>query len=198
VGRCLGYAEDKASQSINNLYARHADEFGEDDTFIIKLMTNSAGNPNTRIFSHTGCIKLGFFAATAKAREFRAWAARVLAGEASAPVIAAGASIRVTRAVERQALELFVAGQSYKQIAHALGISVATVSLLVNGKYRFHPAAGPAQTSPALIEAVVARIAEREQMRIAQQYCVSMTNQALAAALDQMGRRMLAQLGAEG
>lgn len=198
VGRCLGYAEDKASQSINNLYARHADEFGEDDTFIIKLMTNSRGNPNTRIFSQTGCILLAMFANTARAKDFRAWAKQALAdAPLRAPTASGGASIRVTRAVERRVLELFVAGQSLKQIGAACGISTATASLIVNGKYRFHPAAGPSETPPQLISAVAARHAEREQMRITEQYCASLANQELAAELDRLGRRMLAQLGAE-
>lgn len=82
VGICLGYAEDSARIAVVNLYNRNADEFTEIDTFVIKLMTNpQGGNPSTRIFSPTGCNKLGFFANTARAKEFRTWASRVLAGQ---------------------------------------------------------------------------------------------------------------------
>lgn len=85
VGRCLGYAESTARTGITNLYNRHADEFSETDTCAIKLMANpKGGNPITRIFSATGCIKLGFFANTATAKQFRSWAAVAL--EAQAPV----------------------------------------------------------------------------------------------------------------
>ena len=198
VGRCLGYAEDEASRSVVKLYSRHADEFGAEDTFVVNLTTNSRGNPNTRIFSQTGCILLAMFASTARAKDFRAWAKQALAdAPLRAPTASGGASIRVTRAVERRVLELFVAGQSLKQIGAACGISTATASLIVNGKYRFHPAAGPSETPPQLISAVAARHAEREQMRITEQYCASLANQELAAELDRLGRRMLAQLGAE-
>lgn len=89
AGRCLGYNDANARQGINNLFKRHEDEFTEEDTFVINLMTNpQGGNPNTRIFSATGCQKLGFFASTARAKDFRTWAAKVLAGQAPAPVVA--------------------------------------------------------------------------------------------------------------
>ena len=83
IGRCLGYAEANASQGIINLYNRNEDEFSEADTFVINLMTNltQGGNPNTRIFSETGCNLLGFFASTPRAKEFRKWAKQVLADE---------------------------------------------------------------------------------------------------------------------
>jgi len=80
IGRCLGYDAANARKGVLKLYERHGDEFTEADTFVVKLTANSRGNPNTRIFSDTGCIKLGFFASTPRAKEFRAWASRVLAG----------------------------------------------------------------------------------------------------------------------
>lgn len=81
VGTCLGYAEANAGQSIINVYNRNADEFTESDTCQIKLI--SQGQSRTvRLFSSTGCNKLGFFANTPCAKEFRTWASRVLAGQA--------------------------------------------------------------------------------------------------------------------
>ena len=88
AGRCLGYKESTARQSISNLYNKHADEFAKEDTSVIEVMTE-AGLRECRIFSATGCQKLGFFAKTPKAKEFRTWAAKVLAGRAPAPVPAA-------------------------------------------------------------------------------------------------------------
>ena len=79
AGRCLGYKESTARQSISNLYNKHADEFAKEDTSVIEVMTE-AGLRECRIFSATGCQKLGFFAKTPKAKEFRTWAAKVLAG----------------------------------------------------------------------------------------------------------------------
>ena len=201
VGRCLGYAEDKASQSINNLYARHDDEFSADDTFIIKLMTNpQGGNPNTRIFSQTGCILLAMFANTARAKDFRAWAKQALAGLA---VEAADwpepyfRGVRVTRTVERQCLEMFVAGLSLSQIGRHLGISKTVASRLISGKYRFGPGAGRDETTPALVAAVTARHVADEQARIAERFCASAANQALVQSMDRAGQRLLAAIGAE-
>lgn len=86
AGRCLGYNEANAGTGITNLYKRHEDEFTDEDSLTIKLMENpKGGNPNTRIFSATGCQKLGFFANTARAKDFRTWAARFLAGNAVPP-----------------------------------------------------------------------------------------------------------------
>jgi len=86
AGRCLGYNEANARQGVNNLFKRHEDEFTEADTAVIKLMTAQKTEQNSRIFSTTGCIKLGFFANTARAKDFRAWAAKVLDAPTALPV----------------------------------------------------------------------------------------------------------------
>lgn len=78
VGNCLGYSQGHEKKAIFKLYERHGDEFTEQDTCVVKLGV-SGQNRATRIFSDTGCIKLGFFAATPRAREFRTWASKVLA-----------------------------------------------------------------------------------------------------------------------
>ncbi len=88
VGCCLGYGESNARKGVLKLFERHGDEFSEADTFVVKLTTNSRGNPLSRIFSATGCIKLGFFANTPRAKDFRAWASKTLAGQPVAVVAA--------------------------------------------------------------------------------------------------------------
>lgn len=80
AGRCLGYSDANASQGVRNLYTRHADEFTDADTCQLKLMT--AGQMReVRMFSDTGCIKLGFFGNTGKSKDFRNWASKTLAGQ---------------------------------------------------------------------------------------------------------------------
>lgn len=86
AGVCLGYAKDQARKGIVNLYNRHADEFTEEDTCVIKLMTQGQMR-EVRAFSDTGCIKLGFFANTARSKDFRSFAAKVLAAKNVTPEI---------------------------------------------------------------------------------------------------------------
>lgn len=99
LARCLGYSEANGRAGINRLYSRNADEFAAADTcvinltsnpgFAVNLTSNQGGNPNTRIFSATGCNLLSFFSATPKAKEFRAWAKQVLAREQATALSAA-------------------------------------------------------------------------------------------------------------
>lgn len=70
IGRALGYDESNARKGVLKLYERHGDEFTEADTGVVK-MTTPGGIQAARIFSDTGCYKLGFFANTARAKEFR-------------------------------------------------------------------------------------------------------------------------------
>ena len=79
IGRALGYDESNARKAVQKIYERHGDEFTETDTCVVNLTTQGQARA-TRIFSDTGCIKLGFFANTARAKDFRTWAAKVLAG----------------------------------------------------------------------------------------------------------------------
>ena len=81
LGLALGYSEKKARDSINRVYSRHIDEFSEQDSTTVKLTAVDGKQRETRIFSHTGCNLLSFFANTPNAKQFRKWAARVLAGE---------------------------------------------------------------------------------------------------------------------
>jgi len=195
IGLCLGYAHDKARISISNLYNRHADEFTPEDTGVIKLMTNpQGGNPTTRIFSHTGCIKLGFFAATPKAKDFRAWAAQTLAGGLPAPAARGARALptpRITREVELKVLTMFADGAATKEIARACGVSVSAANQICNGRYRFAPGAGTDLTTPELLQRMAQRHIARDIEMLTQKYCASQANKRLEQTLDEAGQRFL-------
>lgn len=84
AGRCLGYAEPNVGQAVRNVYHRHLDEFGEEDSRQIDLISRDVKARLTRIFSATGCMLLAMFANTDLAKEFRQWAKRVLSGQGTA------------------------------------------------------------------------------------------------------------------
>ncbi|MFN4056416.1 MAG: BRO family protein [Alishewanella aestuarii] len=203
VGLALGYAPDKSRQGINNLYKRHDDEFTEQDSTVINLMTVDNKMREARIFSGTGCNLLSFFSNTPRAKEFRAWAKQVLAEKLqAAPVVLnrPGKKLLVTRRLERQVLELFVQGFRQKEIARETGLSVATVNLLLHAKYQFSPAAGRPECSTELLAMVANRHFEVEQerlidaqQRLAQRLCHHSHNKALAEQLDRVGQHLQQQ-----
>lgn len=80
IGQALGYASGTTAIAINKLYRRHADEFIQGVDVGETKLVSPGGQQETRIFSDTGCIKLGFFANTPRAKEFRTWASKELAG----------------------------------------------------------------------------------------------------------------------
>lgn len=82
VGSALGYANPSM---IVRVYSRHAEEFTDDMTAVVKLPT-AGGEQETRIFSPRGCYALGMFARTKVAAEFRKWVLDVLEGKAVPPV----------------------------------------------------------------------------------------------------------------
>ena len=84
VGRCLGYGQGNERDGIIRAYNRHTDEFSDEDTCTVKLTVQGQGR-EIRIFSQTGCMKLGFFSNTPRAKHFRKWAAKVLADETEVP-----------------------------------------------------------------------------------------------------------------
>lgn len=186
AGLCLGYGEANARQGIINLYNRHVDEFDPGDAAKINLISTDGKRYDMLCFSASGCQLLGFFANTARAKQFRAWAKTVLATGGATPA-AAGATGRppvITRAVEFAALSLFADGLSQKDVAARLHISKATVNTMIHGRFRFSPLAGEDQTTPALRAAVVARLMNNERERLVRKYCTSAANVGLAQALD--------------
>ena len=80
VGRCLGYGAGNERKGVVSVFNRHSDEFSGEDTCVVNLTTQGQAR-QIRIFSQTGCIKLGFFSNTPTAKQFRKWAARVLSGD---------------------------------------------------------------------------------------------------------------------
>jgi prophage antirepressor-like protein len=74
IASALGYAQP---ERITELYTRHADEFTDSMTAVIKLMT-TGGPQETRIFSLRGCHLLAMFARTSVAKAFRRWVLDVL------------------------------------------------------------------------------------------------------------------------
>lgn len=131
AGRCLGYSGDKASAGVRNLYNRHADEFTDADSCRIDLMRQGQ-NREVLIFSSTGCIKLGFFANTATAKQFRAWAAIAL--EAQAPV-PAPADEPLPAVVRSPRLEASMARMADSVATLADGMRTMQTQLNVTAKY---------------------------------------------------------------
>lgn len=84
VGLALGYDPANARKGVLKVYQRHADEFTEEDSGVVILAT-PGGRQSSRIFSATGCNILGMLAGTQRAKEFRMWAKRVLAGQQPLP-----------------------------------------------------------------------------------------------------------------
>ena len=74
LGYALQYADDKAVQRI---YSRHADEFTEKMTRVVKV-TTPYGEQMTRVFSLRGSHLVAMFARTAIAKEFRRWVLDIL------------------------------------------------------------------------------------------------------------------------
>lgn len=74
IGFALEYADDKAVQRI---YSRHADEFTEQMTGVVKV-TTPYGEHMTRAFSLRGAHLIAMFARTAVAKEFRRWVLDIL------------------------------------------------------------------------------------------------------------------------
>lgn len=79
IGFALQYADDKAVQRI---YSRHADEFTERMSRVVKLTTPS-GLQETRVFSLRGAHMVAMFARTPVAKEFRRWVLDILDREVS-------------------------------------------------------------------------------------------------------------------
>lgn len=76
IDGALGYS---GKDTILRIYDRHADEFTEQMTAVVKLET-AGGRQDVRIFSLRGCHLLAMFARTPVAKRFRVWVLDVLEG----------------------------------------------------------------------------------------------------------------------
>lgn len=74
IGGALGYSK---ADLIGRIYQKHADEFTDSMTALVKLPT-SGGEQEVRIFSLRGAWLLGMHSRTQRAKEFRAWVLDVL------------------------------------------------------------------------------------------------------------------------
>lgn len=74
IGAALGYAQP---HKIQKVYDRHAAEFTDSMTAVVKLKT-AGGMQEVRIFSLRGAHLLGMFARTERAAEFRRWVLDIL------------------------------------------------------------------------------------------------------------------------
>lgn len=83
LGLALGFSPNNANDGVGRLYRRHIDEFSEKDTTTVKLTAVDGKVRDHRIFSHSGCNLLSFFANTPNAKAFRAWAKEKLAEPAA-------------------------------------------------------------------------------------------------------------------
>lgn len=83
LGLALGFSQSNARDGVGRLYRRHIDEFSEKDSVTVKLTATDGKAYETRIFSHSGCNLLSFFANTPNAKAFRAWAKEKLAKPAA-------------------------------------------------------------------------------------------------------------------
>ena len=74
LARALGYSSEK---SVSNIYKRNQDEFSNEMSMVINLMTSGTPTP-TRVFSLRGCHLLAMLARTRIAKEFRKWVLNIL------------------------------------------------------------------------------------------------------------------------
>ena len=74
LARALGYSSEK---SVSNIYKRNQDEFSNEMSMVINLMTTGAPIP-TRVFSLRGCHLLAMLARTRVAKAFRKWVLDIL------------------------------------------------------------------------------------------------------------------------
>ena len=83
AGKALGMKHPRIA--VWKIFDRNRDEFEDGvDVSVTKLVTEH-GERETLIFSPTGCMLLGMFARTSRAKAFRRWAKHLLAEAAADP-----------------------------------------------------------------------------------------------------------------
>lgn len=138
VGRGLGYTDPKG---IHAIYRRHADEFTDRDTWqgVVKTST-PGGAQQTRLFSETGVVLLTMFANTPRAKDFRAWAKRVLAREVTGQNVpsASGLESHMARLADHMADLAAVSRQQAAKL-EVTSRYIALLELNQRGKIRVTP-----------------------------------------------------------
>lgn len=129
LGLALGFSPNNANDGVGRLYRRHIDEFSEKDTTTVKLTAIDGKIRDHRIFSHSGCNLLSFFANTPNAKAFRAWAKEKLAEPAAdaAALEKLKAAYLATRPDMARLLRYLEMGLNQAEAAKLLGIAPSNV-----------------------------------------------------------------------
>ena len=142
IGGALGYA--KRADSIDKLYKKHAAEFTDSMTALVKLPT-AGGEQETRIFSLRGAHLLAMFARTAIAALFRKWVLDILDGQLSSiPLQLPNVTITPAQAQHlRELVQLVVESgkQGHGETWNRLHRKMKTNSYLMLRPDRFYEAA---------------------------------------------------------
>lgn len=131
LGLALGFSQNNARDGINRLYRRHVDEFSTEDSVTVKLTATDGKQYEMRIFSHSGCNLISFFANTPNAKAFRAWAKIKLAEPQSiSPDLLERYKIAYLQAAPQEArlIEYYQKGLSLSDMAKLLDLAAGSVS----------------------------------------------------------------------
>ncbi len=128
LGLALGFSQSNARAGVIKLFNRHLDEFSEKDSCVVKMATQGQSR-ELRIFSHSGCNLLSFFANTPNAKAFRAWAKEKLAEPAAdaAALEKLKAAYLATRPDMARLLRYLEMGLNQAEAAKLLGIAPSNV-----------------------------------------------------------------------
>lgn len=81
IAAALGYATDR---EVRKLYERHASEFSDSMSALVKVTLPQGGRQDVRVFSLRGAHLVAMLARTPRARAFRAWALDLIEAELAA------------------------------------------------------------------------------------------------------------------
>ena len=121
----LGYANK--GKGLSNLYQKHADEFTDSMTAVIKLPT-AGGMQDARIFSLRGAHLLAMLSRTDVAKDFRRWVLDILERDGAvspAPTFQVKPALSDAIAVYRESMTALLLAHTKKQ-AHLLACVSAT------------------------------------------------------------------------
>jgi len=152
IAEALGYSQ---ANRITDIYNRHADEFTNDMTAVVKLQdlnpqSAEAGQMReVRIFSPRGCYALGMFSRTPVSATFRKWALDVLEGKisiGSVPPAPTSPTLSDALTLYRESVQALLLTQPM-QHAHLLACKSATRATGIDLEGMW---AGPPQNLSAL------------------------------------------------
>ncbi|WP_439640076.1 BRO family protein [Nevskia sp.] len=137
VGKALGYAQP---DNVTRVYRNHADEFTAGDT-CTSVSEVQGQRREVRLFSATGCVLLSMFANTPRAKDFRAWAKRVLAQPAAVAPVATPSSIEHHLAeISRHMASLTAVSAQQARKLEVTGRYISLLELNQRGSVKVTPA----------------------------------------------------------